>query len=181
MTSMQDHILQDSKSFHQPNVNYAKRHHWYRQYHLWRVLKKSEDWHTSCWRHCCERRTCWWKDGLEPAMLWCDERLPDAALPSTCPQSWSNHQILQRGLQNILTQWARSETLKKSDGKDQVSPVLRVSVCLCASVQLTNRKSSREFSLLILLSHDTASFFNGVCINSDVHRITIQSFMWTTK
>lgn len=86
MTSMQDHLLQDSKSFRQQqNSHYAKRQRWHQRCHLWGVLKKSQDWHTRCWRHCCERRTCWWKDGSEPAMVWCDERLPGAALPSPRP------------------------------------------------------------------------------------------------
>lgn len=141
MTSMQDHILQDSKSFHQqPNSNYAKRQHWYQQYHLWGVLKKSQFWLTRCWRHCCERRTCWWRDGLEPAVVWCDKRHPDAALPSPCPQTWSNQQVLKRRLQNMLIWWARSETLKKSDGKAWISHVLRVScffVCVSLCFKVT--------------------------------------------
>lgn len=134
MTSMQDHLLQDSKSFHQqPNSNYAKRQRWHQRCHLWGVLKKSQDWHTRCWRHCCERRTCWWKDGSEHAMVWCDERLPGAALPSPRPQTGSSQQVPPRHLRNTLIWWARSETLKKIGSEARISHAFRVSSFLCVS------------------------------------------------
>lgn len=102
------------------------------------ILKTSRYWHTRCWWHSCERRTCWWKDGLEPAMVWCDKRIPDAAFLSPCPQTWSNQQVLPRRLENILIWWARSETVKKSNTK--ISRVLRVEVAgVCERVFVLQR------------------------------------------
>lgn len=71
---------------------------------------------------------------------------------------------------------ARSETLKKSKDKSQISRVLGVSccfVCLCASKCHTCRMSSRDFGLHILASQDMASFTSGVCTQSVVDRYAI--------
>lgn len=107
----------------------AKRQRWHQRCHLWGVLKKSPDWHTRCWRHCCERRTCWWKDGSEHAMVWCDERLPGAALPSPRPQTWSSQQVPPRHLRNTLIWWARSETMKKIGSEARIRIHFCVSWC----------------------------------------------------
>lgn len=116
------------------NRHSAKTQHWYHFYLLWGVLKETQDWRTSCCRHRWERRTCWWKDGSGPAVVWCGGRHPVAAWPSPRPKTGPNQQLLIRRLQNMMILTARSETLKKGDDKGRVSRVLRVTCfCVCVS------------------------------------------------